>query len=243
MAAIPESDTTKVPAERAVAAVPNGTRRARPSETAAQVADRVAPAGSAAAALASKPQPALDDAALARVLESLGYGNTDPSANLVAHDDDEGSLIEFTDSGVIRFPAPLPHRPDTPRRYRLRPPLFGELKLLRGKLADAGEAIDEATIVRQEAKTAAAATQAEAEKQPAGPERSKAMLDVKRRYRAADEAFDLAAEEALADWWRQVFETLQLDGVPEEWGSWLLDQQLALDVINSWRASPRRPGR
>lgn len=240
MAAIDPDKTTTVPADQAVAAAANARRRARPaSET-----PEVPPAGDITQALARSAAGGLDEATLVRVLAALGHG-AEQGPVILAHGEDEGSLIEFVDTGVVRFPAPQ-ILPDTPRVYRLRPPLFGEHKRMRLALEDVLLQLDEAKLEYQ-ADTLAANEAKAAARTLEEPERSKALIDAKRQQRDADRAADDRTEKILFPWWVMVFETVGLDGVPaadvDGWGAWILDSDLAVRVINHWRTSPTAPGR
>lgn len=242
MAAIDPETTTKVPAEQATAAAANARRRTRPAP---EAVPEVPPAGEITQALARGAAPGgLDDATLTRVLAGLGYG-AEQGPVILAHTADEGSLIEFVDTGVVRFPAPQ-IKPDTPLVYRLRPPLFGEHKRMRLALEDVLLELDEAKLEYQ-ADTVAANEAKAAARVLEEPERSRAMLAAKRLQRDADRAADGRTEAILFPWWAMVFETVGLDGVPADnvdgWGPWILDTDLAVRVINHWRTSPTAPGR
>lgn len=240
MAAIDPDQTTPVAPEQAATAAANGgRRRARPA-VAAPTPDPKVPSEPQAVAGAA---PGLDQASLVDVLQKLGYGAKPDGPTTVAHADDEGALIELVDSGVVRLPIPEPD--GETRVWRLRPPLFGEHKRIRGALADALTEIDEATIVYAEATVEANAAKASARLMDQ-PERSRAMHEAKQAQRAADDAADEATERIMRPWWQLVFETLEKDGphvVPDEFGPWMIDHSLAADIVNHWRTSPRAPGR
>ena len=243
----PDATTTVSPEEAALAAgrarrtrpaVPNATAQA----TAAQIAQSVAPPGSLTAAVAGQ-QPALDEKALTNVLRNLGYGTDAP--DLVAPLDGEGTTIEFVASGLVRIPGPVPPQPDTPLYWRLRPPLLGEHRKLRGALHYALEAIDEATIAYQREAGEIAEQRKAADAMDRGPDRSEAMLAVKRRQRAADEDLEDTKTDTMASWWKLAFETVgdPAGVVPAEFGAWVTDTGLAAKIINHWRTSPLAPGR
>ena len=238
MAAIDPDKTTPVAPEAAAAAASNGgRRRTRPATGPAQ------PIPLVPATPPAEPAPALDAATLTTVLKQLGYGAAQQGPTTVAHADDEGALIELVDSGVVRLP--IPEADGETKVWRLRPPLFGEHKRIRGALADALTEIDEATVGYAEATVEANAAKASARLMDE-PEKSKAMHAAKQAQRAADDVADAAAERIMRPWWVLVFEVLEKDGphvVPDEFGPWMLDHNLAADIVNHWRTSPRAPGR
>jgi hypothetical protein len=238
MAAIDPNQTQPVAPEQAAAAAANGgaRRRTRPG-TPTQPAAPAAPTDQAV------PTQGLDAATLTQVLAGLGYGNQTQGPTTVAHRDDEGALIELVDSGVVRIP--IPEAEGEVRVWRLRPPLFGEHKRIRGALAETLTEIDKATIVYARASVEANAAKASARLMDE-PAKSEAMFDAKQAQRAADDAADEAVEKLMRPWWQLVFEVLEKDGpheIPDEFGPWLLDHGLAADIVNHWRTSPRAPGR
>ncbi len=242
MAAIDPDSTQKVtPAVALAAANGAGKRKPRPEADPGPSPHVPEPVGLEFDPV-KPPAAPLTEEQLTRVMQMLGYGAGNQGPALIAHDADEGSLIEFVDTGVIRFPTPLPAKPDTPRVYRLRPPLFGEHKTMRLALADALERVDYAKLDYQAA-TNEANRAKDAARQLDEPDASKAMIEAKRVQRAADEVFEDMVADLMQEWWGLVFETVGLDGTPDDWGTWAGDTDLAVRVIQHWRTSPTAPGR
>lgn len=249
MAEIDPAQTSKVPADQAAAAAA-GRRRTRTAPAPAAVpqgpAGPVAQPGDITQALAARQGQAgpLDEAALVRLLRGLGYSADNDGPDLRAHADDEGSLIEFVDTGVVRFPAPLGA---AVKQYRLRPPLFGEHRMIRTKIGDVLEGMDEAALARQKATRTANEAVAEARTIEDEIARSEAMLAAKRLQRAADDESEEAVERLMLPWWELVFSTLGMPGEPtperDDFGPWAMDKDLAVKVVNHWRVSPTAPGR
>jgi hypothetical protein len=195
-----------------------------------------------AAGVAPAPEGQLTPEALTKILAGLGYGAENNGPNLAAHTTDEGSLVELVDSGVVRLPV---WTPDGPKVYRLRPPLFGEHKRLRGALQDILAEIDQAKITLSK-RTAEVNAERQAVREIEDPvERNEAMAAVKAKQRQADDESDERLEQLMVPWWEMAFELCgTIDGSPApHWGRWVLDHTLAADVINHWRTSPRVPGR
>lgn len=223
--AVPTTDTPK-------------TIALAPASPAGPPADAPPPA----AGVEPAPSGQLSPEALTKILAGLGYGAENTGPVTVAHASDEGSLVELVDSGVVRLPV---WTPDGPKTYRLRPPLFGEHKRLRGALQDALAEIDQATIALTRATTEVNAEREQARKIEDPVERNEAMAAVKAKQRKADDESDERLEAVMVPWWELAFEVCgTIDGSPApHWGRWVLDHKLAADVINHWRTSPRVPGR
>jgi hypothetical protein len=202
------------------------------------------PADAPPPAAGVEPAPAgqLSPEALTKILAGLGYGAENTGPATVAHASDEGSLVELVDSGVVRLPV---WTPDGPKTYRLRPPLFGEHKRLRGALQDVLAEIDQATIDLSRATAEVNAEREQARKIEDPVARNEAMAAVKAKQRKADDESDERIETLMVPWWELAFELCgTIDGSPDpHWGRWVLDHRLAADVINHWRTSPRVPGR
>jgi hypothetical protein len=130
--------------------------------------------------------------------------------------------------------------------YRLRSPLFGELKRLRLALEAVTDEIDKANEVTQRIAAdiiehgKALAGRNDDEHTPA-EKRKTAKLTTDAR-KAGRDLVNLADDRRMG-WWALVFDTLSIDGAPEDWPSWVVDYNLPAQVMNHWRSVPLAPGR
>lgn len=164
---------------------------------------------------------------------------SDTDADLV---DVEG--IVFIKTGWVRFTI-------DGKVYRLRRPLFGELKALRLALEDVTDDINE-----KSAESTTMAIELEQEMHAAANAETK-MTAAKRRQltgkqaesRKLGRALVEFADEARMGWWTLVFTTLGVgdgqggDKVPADWPSWVVDVNLPGQIMQHWRSAPLAPGR
>lgn len=168
-------------------------------------------------------------------------------------EDESGESITYVGTGWIRCMI-------AGRRYRLRRPFFGELRDLRTALE---AQTDELTAKRQEAELGAN----HRGKRRAAVERKMLALqqrmdteeltdellaehgDLVRENTAilndstkANRELSAAADDLRIDWFRQVFEKLGVDGVPEQWPSWVADVNVPAEWTAHWRSVPLDPG-
>lgn len=164
---------------------------------------------------------------------------TDGDADLV---DVEG--IVFVKTGWVRFTI-------DGKVYRLRRPLFGELKKLRLALEDVSDDIN----TRSAASTQMAIdlereAQAVASSESTISAAKRRSLEAK-RLESRKLGRDLVefADDARMGWWTLVFETLGVgdgqggDKIPADWPAWVVDVNLPGQITQHWRSAPLAPGR
>jgi hypothetical protein len=141
--------------------------------------------------------------------------------------------------------------------YRLRRPDMGQIRKLRGALAATADSIryqSEASQLAQLKRQAGdEKLSADLERLVAmdpKPEDYEAQLDAifaQRRElgdadRQAGRGLTNAIDDAYSEWWRLVFETLTLSGIPERWPSWAGDAISAQQIMQHWRENPLARG-
>lgn len=158
-----------------------------------------------------------------------------PIADTIEHqaDEDRGDLVELLGTGYIRIRTQA-------TRYRLRPPLIGELRKLRTALA---EAMDDVADRRDEAMQLSEKLVADAQKiadneSLTDPQRRKQLGAIKAKSRKGGRELTDHADDVRLEWWTKVFAALSLDGQPAEWPASMLDHNLPEKVMQHWRTAP-----
>lgn len=130
--------------------------------------------------------------------------------------------------------------------YRLRNPFFGELKKLRTALQAVQDEIEAGNEqVMKLTQDIVAHQQSIAGKDDddltAAERRKTAKLNTDAR-KASRDLIDVADDRRMG-WWTLVFDTLSVDGTPDDWPAWVVDIDLPGRVMQHWRSVPLAPGR
>lgn len=130
--------------------------------------------------------------------------------------------------------------------YRLRNPLFKELKKLRVALQAVSDEIDADSVavakVTKELTEFHQGIAGKAEADVTAAERRKADKLAADARKASRDMVEKADARRM-DWWTLVFDTLSVDGTPPDWPSWVVDINAPGQVMNHWRSVPLAPGR
>jgi hypothetical protein len=144
------------------------------------------------------------------------------------------SRIQFVRTGLIRLYV-------EGVTFRLRRPFFGEFKALRLAFEDVLDEISEAAADSMNVQREVSAERQASVNDPPETLASKER-EWRKRTRESSRALNDRAENVRIDWWRDVFETLSLDGTPELLPSWVIDPMLPNEFILHWRTAPQGRG-
>jgi hypothetical protein len=151
--------------------------------------------------------------------------------------DDE--RIDLRPTGLVRI---FIEDDEGTKRYRLRRPFFGELKAMRLAMEHVVDEIDdvrERTIADGQALAEEAKAAADNAELP-DEERRQTIDKLKRRGRELAHDLIDQADELRLEWWSKVFDTVSLDGTPEQMPGWIVDPNLMQKLMAHWRAAPFR---
>lgn len=166
-----------------------------------------------------------------------GKGRSGDSAE--GYIDEDGIVLYGTGWARITIAGP-----DGAATYRLRRPLFGELRRLRVALQGVQDTLAEAAAnlageqVRLNQLAAAAAD--EAQEPPDDDE----FTELRDTIRAASRRLLDDSDDLRLHWWQQVFDLLGVDGTPDEdeWPGWVADPQMPAKIMEHWRSAPLARG-
>jgi hypothetical protein len=181
------------------------------------------------------------DTAAGKLVGEIAQKMVTDAANrkLVAPDDDDapGDDIQWVTTGVIRIWV-------AGKRYRIRRPFMGELRTLRGALADATDELQERSeAARQEANKINASIDAiRADDTKTDAQIAAAVKRARAKDRKIGDELTQFMDDMYLGWWAKVFDMLGLDGTPEQWPPWFADQTLPTRVMVHWRDVPKGPG-
>jgi len=154
----------------------------------------------------------------------------------------EQDSIDLRPTGLVRIYIATGDG-DEVKRYRLRRPFFGELKEIRLAAERMQEEIEDlSTKTATQARELGAEAEAVSKDETFSDEaRREAETKLRRRGREVSEELLDFADSLRLEWWGMVFDTVSLDGSPEELPSWVVDPNLAPRLMNHWRTAPFRP--
>src|SRR5690606_581232 len=154
-------------------------------------------------------------------------------------DDQPGEQISLVKTGLVRAWSGHPAK-----RYRLRRPFFGELKQLRLALEAVQDEIAEKQVklmeLAEQIETEAA--ELDSDETLTARQRDARLRRLRQRDRKASREHIDAVDDLHVGWWRQVFEMLSVDGVPDDMPAWATDGTFAQRIMQHWRQAPLAPG-
>lgn len=232
MAQVPIEETTEQAPAKPTKRAGNSQQARRRPRTAPTAPQDPAPAPAGQA-------PQGDSAAL---VEALRQVVKDQAEALADPGVDEGTGVEFVKTGWIRLPAA-----DPDKVWRLRAPLFGELRDLRTAHETMFDQTEQLKLRAAEAEAVAAGVEDEASRQ-LEPQRSRMRAEAGLTYRKVLREVQEAQETARVEWWLQVLEVLCVENghptsLDDALPAWMAAPELPVKVVHHWRSVPLAPGR